>query len=381
MKILRVVSELDFGGVEQVLAISVPFLVQSKGIEVLVVVLGMGGRVSEKLIQNGFSVMVLNQATRIPNLRLVFRLKNFIKNEKPDVVHCQGSEANFHGLWAAKMAGVKIKIGEEIGLPNHHTYWKWIFKWAYQKSDLVIAISEAVKSYIVKLGEVKGDKVRVLYNPVSIDEKGIDFSFGASVENDKREVLKNGKVEMSGKQRNINSFVFVTTCRLVPIKNLDRLIEAFSKLLKVDSNKHMELWIVGDGPLKESLVELVYQLGIPDSVKFSGFQENVYQFLTQADVFVLPSLREGSSVSLAEAMSFGLPSIVTEIGGAREILGESHSGLLVDPFCTDSIFSALLSMCNLAEEERKEMGKKAKIASQRFSIENYIEDLLEVYKG
>ncbi|MDN3690576.1 glycosyltransferase [Cyclobacterium jeungdonense] len=377
MKILRVVSELDFGGVEQVLAISVPYLVHSKRIEVLIVVLGKGGRVSERMIQNGFSVIVLNQATKIPNIKLVFQLKNLIRNEKPDVVHCQGSEANFHGLWAATMADVKIKIGEEIGLPDHHSYWKWVFKWIYRKANRVIGISEAVKNCIVELREVKGDKVSVLYNPVSIDEKRVDFSRIPYFRKDKG----NCTVDMSGKQKNNNSFVYVTTCRLVPIKNLERLIKAFSILLKVHNNKNMELWIVGDGPSKESLMQLVKQFGIQDSVKFSGFQENVFQFLAHADVFVLPSLREGSSVALAEAMSNGLPSIVTQIGGAREVLGESHSGFLVDPFSTDSILSAMLNMFELSEEERKEMGKMAKKASQRFSIETYIEDLLEVYKG
>lgn len=396
MKILRIVSELDFGGVEQVLALSVPYLVQAKGIEVRVVVLGKGGRISEGLIQNGFSVIVLNQATRIPNIKLVFQLKNLIIIEKPDVVHCQGSEANFHGLWAASMAGVNVKIGEEIGLPNHHSYWKWVFKWIYQKADRVIAISEAVKNYIVELGEVEWDKVRVLYNPVDLVRREKAENFSQRISGGGREIPRRvgagfrfAPTETAGRQNDGNnnesdkekSFVFVTTCRLVPIKNLERLIEVFSKLVKGDTEKHLELWIVGDGPLKDALLQLVNQLGIQNSVKFLGFQENVFQFLAQADVFVLPSLREGSSVSLAEAMSYGLPSIVTEIGGAREILGESQSGFLVDPFSIDFIFSAMQSMCKLSEEERKEMGEKAEKASQRFSIETYIEDLLEVYKG
>jgi glycosyltransferase involved in cell wall biosynthesis len=389
MKILRIVSELDFGGVEQVLAISVPYLVQTKGIEVQVVVLGKGGRISEGLIQNGFSVIVLNQSTRIPNIKLVFLLKTLIKNEQPNVVHCQGSEANFHGLWAAAMAGVKIKIGEEIGLPNHHSYWKWVFKWIYQKADRVIAISEAVKNYIIELGEVEWEKVKVIYNPVDLVRRVKAENFSQRISGGGREIPRelgagfhfaqnDGNNNESDKEK---PFVFVTTCRLVPIKNLEKLIEAFAKLVKGDSEKHLELWIVGDGPLKDALFQLVNQLGIQDSVKFFGFQEKVFQFLEQADVFVLPSLREGSSVSLAEAMSYGLPSIVTEIGGAREILGESQSGLLVDPFSTDAIFSAMLSMCKLSEEEIKEMGKKAIVASQRFSIETYVEELLQIYKG
>ncbi|WP_194778581.1 glycosyltransferase [Pararhodonellum marinum] len=381
MKILRIVSELDFGGVEQVLAISVPYLIHTKGYEVLVVVLGKGGRISEGLVQNGFSIFVLDHKTRIPNIKLVFRLKNLIENEKPDVVHCQGSEANFHGLWAAKIAGVKIKIGEEIGLPNHHSYWKLVFKWVYQKADRVIAISEAVKNCIVELGEVEREKVRVVYNPVEI-RKGV---FPCRIEKGFDHVTN----EMTCRQSEVSytkgemkkPFIFISICRLVPIKNLERLIEAFSRLQKNDVKNHVVLWIVGDGPLKKSLMQLANRLEIHESVKFFGFQENVFHYLQQANVFVLPSLREGSSVSLAEAMSYGLPSIVTKIGGAIEILGESQPGFLVNPFNTDSIFSAMLDMLNLSEEERKKMGENAKVSSNRFSVKTYIGNLIEVYKG
>ncbi|WP_418884527.1 glycosyltransferase [Cognataquiflexum nitidum] len=414
---MRIVSELDFGGVEQVVALAVPELLKSENLMVKVIVLGHGGRVSEMLTQNGYSVLVLNQKTRIPNFSLVRLLKKIIDQEGPDVVHCQGGEANFHGLWAAKMAGVKTKIGEEIGLPNHHTYWKWIFKWVYLKADHVIAISEAVKNTILELGEVEAKKVRVIYNPVGwgiegkgnegmekeVYEKGRKGTNGGSGNSEVIEILRFAqndgvkvqnvgvKVQNDGvKVKNDEvmpqigeeeSFVFVTTCRLVPIKNLDRLLYCFSDLIKANPTKALSLWLIGDGSEREKLMELSHQLSLTKHVRILGYRENVKEFLLGADVFILPSLSEGSSVSLAEAMMAGLPSIVTEVGGAKEILGNSRSGILINPLSKDSTIAAMHTIITLSDEERKEMGKRAKTESNRFSVRSYVVNLLEVYGG
>ena len=380
------VTELDFGGVEQVLANSIPLLSMQEGVEVSVIVLGNGGRVSGFLKNQNIDIHILHLNPRIPNLQILRMLYKMIKALKPDVLHSQGGEANFHGILAGHWAGVKTIIGEEIGIPNHHSYWKYIFRWVYSKAHVIIAISEAVKDNIVKLGEVDAEKVKVVYNPVSLGYKGVDFSLRTSVpcnggqENDIGEDLETDAVEMLGKQKNENSFVFITTCRLVPIKNLDRLISAFSELVKEESEKTMELWIVGDGPLKEDLIQQVKSLGHGGQVKFCGFQENVFHFLERADVFVLPSLMEGSSVSLAEAMVCGLPTVITKIGGAPEVLGNSKSGVLVDPIEVDSIKKGMSSLAFLTAIERKEMGERAKRESERFLPEEYISSLREIYK-
>lgn len=355
MKIVRIITELDFGGVEQVLANSVPALVQEEGVELRILVLGQGGKIANHLIGEGFKVRILGTKPRISNVLLIYTLSKILFKLKPEVVHTQGSEANFHGILAAKLVVVPRIIGEEIGIPNHHSYWKWIFRYVYRQAHQVIAISEAVKKEIVKLGEVTKDKVKVLYNPVQNRQLTVD-----------RGLLT-------------NKFVFVTTCRLVPIKNLDRLIEAFAELVKENPGWDLLLRIVGEGPERENLERKSREQGIGNRVEFVGYQEDVWPFLMESEAFVLPSLREGSSVSLAEAMTVGLPSIVTQIGGADEILGDSQSGFLIDPLDTFSIQSAMQQMLDLSHEERQAMGERAKKEAQRFSVENYIKELLNIY--
>ena len=174
-------------------------------------------------------------------------------------------------------------------------------------------------------------------------------------------------------------FVFVTTCRLVHVKNLDRLILAFSELINENGEMSIELWIVGDGPLKDDLIQQVNALGLGNKVNFWGYHENVIPFLERADVFVLPSLREGSSVSLAEAMACGLPAVVTKIGGAPEILGTGNAGVLVDPLDVSSIKEGMASLAASSDAERKKMGERAKAESERFLPKTYLKMLKAIY--
>lgn len=362
MKVIRIVSELDFGGVEQVLANSLPELNRRKGVEVQVIVLGKGGRVAKQLMDQGIAVLVLGLNPRIPNFKLIKSLKKKILFINPDVVHCQGGEANFHGIIAAKISKVPKIIAEEIGIPNHHSFWKWIFRWVYSKASCVIAVADRVKKTIVDLGEVEKEKVFVVYNPViSSDSYREQFSVG------------------SRQKGEDFSFIFITTCRLVPIKNLDRLIQAFAGLIKENPKRSLKLKIVGEGPERRNLESLRQKLEMDGIVEFFGFQEDVFPFLEEADAFILPSLSEGSPVSLAEAMSAGLPSIVTQVGGASEILGESNSGILINPLSVEHIQSAMQELVKLSEEGRLKMGERAKKEAKRFSRDHYVDSLLSIY--
>jgi len=365
MKVIRVVSELDFGGVEQVLANSLPILLKTKKLDISILVLGKGGQIANELRNQGIQVTVLSKNPRIPNIILLYKLWRLIKKSKPEVVHCQGGEANFHGILAASFAGVKNIIGEEIGIPNHHSYWKYVFRVVYSRAKKVIVISNAVKSAVVALGEVPSEKTVVVYNPIHPR-----FCINGRRDNKIKNLNEQPKQEL----------VFVTTCRLVPIKNLERLIHAFYQLTirSIPGNEFL-LWIIGDGPELDKLEKLTSKLNLSDKVTFFGFQKSVLDFLEKSDVFVLPSLREGSSVSLAEAMACGLPSVVTEIGGSVEILGPSQTGFLVNPMDIHSIANGMAGMAALSEDERRQMGERAKAEAERFCPEIYLKSLEEVY--
>lgn len=364
MKVVRIVPFLDFGGVEKRVELTAAGFAENRDIEVTFVVLGKGGAVSDLLEARGEDVKILGSNPSIPNFGLIFKLMKILRHLGPDVVHTSGAEANFHGLLAAWLVGVKVRIGEEIGFPNHDWKWRFLFRITYLFAHCVIGISEAVKQKIVQLGEVRASKVKVIYNPVELKNRQLD-------ENSYRDVDTESDIK--------RPFFFITTCRLVAIKNLDQLIRAFSGLVLEFEHVSLELWILGEGPLKESLIVQARKLGVIDRVKFLGFQEDVFPFLKQADCFVLPSFSEGFSISLVEAMSMGLPCIATEVGGPAEII-QPGTGYLVNPLLREDIQEKMRTVLTLSESERKALGLRAREnVEKRFSTVKYVEELTNVY--
>lgn len=351
MKLVRLVSELDFGGLEKVVELVSLELNQRANVELWVIVLSKGGTTSDFLSSQGINVMVLDQKSRIPNLFLLSNLIGLFKRLRPDVLHTSGAEANFHGLIAGFFAGIKVRIGEEIGFPNHHFLWEMLFKVTYLLSHKVIVISKAVQAFIVDKGEVPLPKTKIIYNPVQA------FDVPHPIPKEEK-------------------FTFITVARLVPIKNIEGLLVAFAQV----ENHNKSLAIVGDGSSKNSLSQLAISLGISSQVQFLGFHSDVRQFLVQAHCFVLPSFSEGSSVALAEAMMAGLPSIVTKIGGAAEILGNSGSGILIDPNSVEELNRAMEHMIELSDERRCQMGANAReYVLDRFSLSNHVDQLHALY--
>lgn len=356
MKVVRIVFELDFGGVEKVVELASAGFQVYPDIQMQFISLGKGGKVSDGLKAKGHQVWVMNKKGKIPDFGLIHLLYRYFKKEQFDIVHTIGAEANFHGLLAAWMAGVNIRIGEEIGFPNHHFLYKFLFKFTYQFAHRVICVSKAVKEHLNQIGELPLEKACVIYNPIELP-------------------AMKAKKEFSGIQ-----LVFIIVSRLTSIKNIKSVILAMGEIVHTTVFRP-RLMIVGEGTERELLERLVGAKHIEDYVSFEGYQANVFDFLSQANVFVLPSYSEGSSLALAEAMHFELPSIVTKIGGASEIIGDSDSGILIDPNSPKEIKDAMITFLRMDSAERIELGRRAKSQVAKFSKDNYCRELLYLYKS
>lgn len=318
--------------------------------------LGKGGRVSESLIKEGHSVWVMNQKAKIPDFFLIVRLAIFFRKEGIDGVHTVGAEANFHGLLAGALAGVPVRIGEEIGFPRHHFLYRLLFRFTYIFAHRVICVSEAVKQHLYHIGELPLSKAKVIYNPIELPE-----------------------VKAASQGRS-DSLAFITVSRLTGIKNIEAVVRALAAIV-YETAFRPKLMIVGEGEERTALAALTLELQVDAFVTFTGYQERVFGLLAESDVFVLPSFSEGSSLALAEAMHAGLPSIVTKVGGASEILGDTDSGILIDPDSLEDLKQAMLSFLTLPPSELAEMGMRARKQAGRFSVENYCTELSSLYSG
>lgn len=174
----------------------------------------------------------------------------------------------------------------------------------YNKADKVVTLSKGVELDLIRNLKLNPDVVATIYN--GIDSR---FVFGRLKEQDIKPDHQQGH----------SVYTLVTMGRLAEQKGQWHLIRALS-LLK-QKNLDFKLFILGEGLLRTYLTKLTMELGLKDNVVFCGFCENPFKILTQADIYVFPSMYEGFGNSLLEAMCCGLPCIATDYdSGAREIL-------------------------------------------------------------
>jgi glycosyltransferase involved in cell wall biosynthesis len=357
MKIIKVIGTLDFGGAEKIWEVTARYYMKDKA-DIVFLSLGIGGNTERVIRELGYRVIIWDMDCKIPKWKLIWRLISFFKSERPDVVHTSGAEANFHGILAAWLSGVKVRIAEEYGIPQHSSTAKLIFRLVYNRAYKVIAVAGNVKDWLVESKEVEAKRVEVIFNPVEVSK----FSM------DKKEKM------------NLDDFVIISVCRLDPIKNLELLIRGVASLKKATTAKNVKLWLVGEGPSREDLKRLVIALGLENNVTFWGYQANPATYLQSASIFVLPSFSEGLPIAVGEAMLTGTPCVVTNVGGGPELVNHGESGWLLDPMDQVGFDQLLASIVNLPEEELNRVGLKGKEAAfQNFRPDHYMDRVWNLY--
>jgi len=351
MKILRLTTLLDFGGQER----QYVYFTADKTLlhnDYVFAAIGYGGNAEKILRERGFDVYCLNLNPAIRNLKNILALYRLIRKIKPDVVHTAAAEANFHGVVAARLAGVKTVFAEEIGIPRHSRAAQLIFRQIYRLTNGVICISNAVKDFLIKTGEIAERQGIVIYNPVGEPEK----------------IVKKTSAE----------FNIVYAGRLEAVKNVGLLLQAFAK---ANDNETMRLTVVGDGRERQALENEAARLGIDDRTRFVGFADRPEQYVSQADLFVLPSLTEGFGIAAVEAMYQAVPCLCTNVGGIPEFIEDGENGWLFSPSSVSELTDKINNIRALSSEERVAVGVRGRESVvNRFSIKTYVERLEEVYE-
>jgi glycosyltransferase involved in cell wall biosynthesis len=228
-----------------------------------------------------------------------------------------------------------------------------------------ICVSDAVRNSLVDTLRFSPRKTITIHNGVSTSMYAPSRSIGAAV----RDELGIGSEE----------FILICAARLSEAKGIDILIQAVARV--IHRGILCKCIIVGDGPLKESLLQLVESLGISHYVSFQGFRSDVRPYLQAATAFILTSHLEGLPLAVLEAMASGLPCIVTDVGGNAEAVAHNVSGLVVAPDSIDEAENAIVYFATHAGE-RTEMAKKAReIARRCFDIDIQMEQLVEAILG
>ena len=209
---------------------------------------------------------------------------------------------------------------------------------------IIFVSSDAFDSFLRLFRKVDASKCRVIFNLI-----------------DKDEIVRQSLLNETIKDR----FTICMVGRLNQQKRYDRAL----RLIKALSDKaiDVELWILGEGELREMLKLMASDMGILDRCRFLGFVKPPYSYMRAADIYLNTSEAEGYPLVLCEALCLGLPIIATDITGAHEILGDSEYGLLV-PEEDDLILKGVekLFVDNGLREYYK---RKAKERSELFSVQ------------
>jgi len=157
----------------------------------------------------------------------------------------------------------------------------------------------------------------------------------------------------------------ITVARAVPIKRLDVLLSAIASL---DPGLLFELVIVGDGPLLGDLQRQADELGVGNSVRFLGHRDDVPRLLSESDIYTQVSDSEGLSISVLESMAAGLPAVITDVGGNKELVKDGTTGFIVQPGDVQAV-SQRLSKLIEGPGKRVDFGRAAQAkARQTFTI-------------
>lgn len=354
MKIVRLSTFLDFGGLESRLVnIS---LVQDNN-QWIFICMNRSGWAAEMIRKNGKQVIDLGTKPSVFSVKTFLKVYKALKEVKPDVVHTSGAEANFHGILAAKLAGVPLIIGEEIGFPNHSKRAQIIFSRIYDYADYIVGNSTIVLDAVKRLEKVDEKKLIKIWNPVIF--KDLD-------------AYKKGSAAP-------NCFKLLMYSRLEPVKNIEGILNVVNRCKRETSYK-LNLVIAGAGSSEQQLKERVSDLHLGAEVNFVGFIGDPYPYLVNADLYVLNSFSEGFSNSLVEAMYSKTLSLSTDVGAAPEIIQDGVNGFLVPVNDENILFEKICSIMQMSAEKRSEIGEKGhQTVVENFSLKIHIEALMKLY--
>lgn len=204
---------------------------------------------------------------------------------------------------ALKLAWVHCDLAKKAGDPA--TFARKTAR-HYQKFDRVVCVSNTARQSYETLFP-NGTKAVTLYNTVNdadIREKAGEFE--------------------PPYQKNVQNLVCVG--RLSPEKGVDRLLRLHERMLAEGRAHH--LWLIGDGPERETLEHYTQVHDLADTVHFEGFRSNPYPYIANANLLVCPSYYEGFSTFITEGLVLGKPIVTTDCSGMHELLGNSEYGLI-----------------------------------------------------
>nr|BCX01989.1 MAG: glycosyl transferase family 1 [Bacteroidota bacterium] len=357
VKVLHILPSFGPGGAER-LVVDLMEAMDRERFEVAAVSLfPEGGSILEEEIrEKGLKVFFLNKRLG-PDPGVMVPLYRLIRDFRPQVVHTHRYVLRY--ALAPVMRNrvpVRVHTVHNVAQNEVDTVGKWVHRLAFGLFGVVpVSISQGVAATVKAL---YGQRLNtpVIYNGIPT-ERFLSLNKPIKRQDEKRVLLHIG--------------------RFAPQKNHLLLLEGFARAQA--RYPDLELWLVGDGPLRPEVERWVRERGLLDRVCLLGLRNDVPELLAQADMLLLPSDWEGVPLVVLEAMAAGKPVVATRVGGVPELVEDGRTGLLVPPQDPEALAAAILRLAQDAEL-RREMGEAGRRrALERFDIQKTARAYGELY--
>jgi len=330
------------------------------------------------------AINMSRKITPFQDLKSLWEMWNFLRKEKPQIVHTHTPKAGIIGMLAARLAGVPHRLHTVAGLPLMEAtgikrkILNFVEKLTYSSATRVYPNSKGLYDFILQNNFTQSNKLKIIANGSS---NGINTTFFSPAQ-----VSEIEKITLREKL-NIqpDDFVFVFVGRIVSDKGINELIKAFSELKTAENNELTSIKLLLVGGLESDLdplhPETLAEINHNKDIISAGFQQDVRPFFAISDALVFPSYREGFPNVVMQAGAMGLPSIVSDINGCNEIIVEGENGLIIPSKNVEKLKEKMLTLAR-----DKNLYIKLKENSRRM-IENRYEQfvvwkaLLEEYEG
>lgn len=382
LRIAHLIDALDVGGAQEHVALLCAKADASRFAQI-VVGLQPGAAVAEKIAARGGRVLAFGRPrpsiVRNPLACIGYFFKSardlraLIRRERIEVLHAHLSDAEFLGA-ALKTLGIVKRLVLTVHTPKasphadpndfRNRLRRFLGAWLYKRADAVIVVSD-------ETAEVYRREFRLDPRSLVVVENGVDAAAIRATQADRAGLAALG-IEAA------TPFI-ASVGRLSPEKGHRSLVEAFAAVHQ--RHPDAKLLLVGDGPERPELQSLAARLGIADAVVFAGFRDRPAALVKDAAVYVQPSLVEGTSLALAEAMCQARPIVATGDTGNAKLIEHETNGLLVpsaDPAALAAAVTALLD----APDKAGRLGEAAcRVASERFDLPPMLEQITAVWRG
>ncbi len=379
-KILYVITKSNWGGAQSYVHTLATEAVR-QGASVVVALGGTGkkdapvGELAKRLGDAGVRVLIVPSLMRDMSLRNDWQayreIAHIIKKERPTIIHVNSSKAGGISALAGRLTrGVRI-IFTVHGLPHQEPRAQvaralvWLASYAtVLLATKTIALSKrqllAVPAFFVRTR-----RLVCIPNGITVSEP-----------------LSRAQARAIGALREptlaqYNRWI-ISTGELTGNKGIDVLINAFEQIYNTIPDVALVLFF-NDGEDREKLLEQARRLGLSDRIFFLGFAKNVRELLRAADIFILPSRKEGVPFALLEAGIATCPIIATTVGGIPELINTNESGMLVPPNDVAALSATMYDLLNNPQHATKLGATFSKQVRKHFSSQEMIEQTFALY--